>query len=119
MASRIPIENAQFTLYYLLIAADGTVTEQEKAMFVNIVSGVGGFRKSYAESIFNGMHKFKHLLNYKNAIETIAATELADKHRTVRVMRELCFADGTLGVAENAFLTKVQQDLGLLDIPMS
>lgn len=117
MASRIPIENAQFTLYYLLIAVDGTVTDMEKEMFVNIVSGVGGFRRSYAESIFNGMHKFKHLLNYKGAIDTLSTTSDEDKRKTIRVMRELCFADGTYGKAESEFLLKVQKDLGLMNLP--
>lgn len=114
MSSKIPIENAQFTLYYLLMAADGTITDAEKNMFLNIVSGVGGFRRSYAESIFNGMHKFKHLLNYKHAISTISQASLDDKHKTIRVMREIGFADGAYGKEEGQFLVQVQKDLGLI-----
>jgi uncharacterized tellurite resistance protein B-like protein len=114
MSNKIPIENAQFTLYYLLMAVDGNISDAEKNMFLNIVSGVGGFRRSYAESIFNGMHKFKHLLNYKSAIDTLSKAPLEDRQKTVRVMREIGFADGAYEKEEGKFLVKVQQDLGLI-----
>ena len=114
MSNKIPIENAQFTLYYLLMAVDGNISDGEKNMFLNIVSGVGGFRRSYAESIFNGMHKFKHLLNYKHAISTLSQASLEEKQKTIRVMREIGFADGSYGKEEGKFLVQVQQDLGLI-----
>ncbi len=114
MSSKIPIENAQFTLYYLLMSADGNISPSEKDMFLNIVSGVGGFRRSYAESIFNGMDKFKHLLNYKNAINTLMGAPLEDKQKTIRVLREIGFADGAYEKEEGKFLVQVQKDLGLI-----
>lgn len=114
MSSKIPIENAQFTLYYLLISIDGSISVTEREMFINVVSGVGGFRKSYAESIYNGMDKFKHLLNYKNAIETLLTASLEEKQKTVRVLREMCFADGAYEKQESKFLVDVQKDLGLI-----
>lgn len=109
--NRVKIHNAQFTLYYLLVTVDGEISENEKTLFINIVSKVGGFTRSYAESVFNAMHRFANTLNYKFTIETLLSATDEEKEQTIKILHELSFADGSCHPDEIDFITKVQKDL--------
>lgn len=111
---KVAIDNAQFILCYLLIAADGQVSEDEKETFLNVVTKVGNFTKTYSESVFNGMHKFAKSLNYNHSIETLQQATPEQKTKTIEFLRELSFADKTYHADEVAFIVKVQHDLQLV-----
>ena len=113
MDNKITIQNAQFTLYYLLMAVDGSVSEEEKNIFIEIVNEYGEFTKSYCSSLFNAMHKFSKTLNYKNAIDDVNLAPLCEKVKTIELLRKLSFADKTYGKEEVDFILKVKKDLGL------
>jgi uncharacterized tellurite resistance protein B-like protein len=110
----IKIQNAQFTLYYLLMSIDGEISEKEKTVFLDIVTRVGGFTRSYAESVFNGMHRFAKTLNYKFTIESLTDATAEEREETIKILRELSFADGEYHPNETNFIIKVQKDLGLM-----
>lgn len=113
MSNNIKIQNAQFILYYFLVATDGQITDKEKTLFVDIVTKIGGFTRTYAESVFNAMHRFPKSLNYNHCIESLADATPEQKEETIKILRELSFADGTYHKDELSFITKIQKDLGL------
>lgn len=114
MSNNIKIQNAQFTLYYLLVSIDAVISDKEKNLFLDKVTSTGKFTRSYAESVFNGMHRFAKTLNYKFTIESLADATPEQKTETIKILRELSFADGTYHKEEMNFILKVQKDLGLL-----
>lgn len=111
----IPVTNAQFALYYLLISADGDITEAEKNKFLDVMVKSGGFTRSYAESVFNGMVRFPKSQNYCYSVNEIKiyGTSL-DMLHTIRILRELSFADGSYGKDEVDFILKFQKDWNLI-----
>jgi uncharacterized tellurite resistance protein B-like protein len=109
--NRVKIQNAQFTLYYLLVTVDGEISENEKTLFFNIVCKAGGFTRSYAESVFNAMHRFAKTLNYKFTIESLSDATTEEKAQTIKILRELSFADGSYHANEVKFIGNVQKDL--------
>lgn len=110
----IKILNAQFTLYYLLVTVDGQISDNEKTLFVDIVCKAGGFTRSYAESVFNALHRFAKTLNYKFTIESLLSATDEEKNQTIKILHELSVADGSYHTNEDKFITDVQKDLGLL-----
>jgi len=112
--NKIVVDNAQFTLCYLLIASDGSVGETEKNVFLDVVSRIGGFTKSYSESVFNAMHRFTKSLNYKQAVESLSQANDEQKRKTIELLRELSFADKTYHKDEVKFILGVQKDLQLV-----
>lgn len=111
--NNIKVQNAQFILYYLLVATDGAITDKEKSLFLDIITKNGGFTRSYSESVFNAMQKFPKALNYNHTIESFAEATYDQKLETIRILRELSFADGTYHKDELSFIMNVQKDLGL------
>lgn len=84
--SKKPAENALFTLCYLLIATDGNVHENEKNLFLDVLTKSGGFTRSYAECVFNTMHKFSKTFQYNQAIENIKPAPVEFKDKTIDLL---------------------------------
>lgn len=116
--SNYTIENSQFTLYYMLMAADGIVTDHEKDVFLKVITKEKKYTNSYAGSVLRGKERFASMLNvgavyYKNAIDALKNSSEAIKDETVSVLRELSFADKDYNKKEMEFIFRVRKDLGL------
>lgn len=111
--NNIVIENTQFKLYYLLIAVDGEITDEEKDVFIKIVSELSDYTKSYAESLFKTIDSFKSTINYDYIVKTLSSCSDEIKNQTIEVLKKLSYADGSYQKEEQFFITKLKKDLNV------
>ena len=109
--NNIIYQNAQFKLYYLLIAIDGIITNEEKREFIGIVSKICGYTLSYAEALYNATEKFKDRINYDLQIKTLKDADDELKNQTIQNLRALALSDSTYQKEEGDFINKVISDL--------
>lgn len=110
---KVSIENALYKLYYLLIASDGKIYDDEKNSFIEIVTKHSKSTKSYGEVLFNVTHKFANCIKYDDLISKINNCDNEIKENAIKVLNELAMADGQIQKEEFEYIKKVKSDLNI------